>query len=249
MRALAPRAADAPDRRVRELARRDVVAARGEEQEAARRHQRRRQPRQLGIALERRRLVLAALGEGGRVGDHDVEALAPPRAAHALQLLQRLRAAGLDARREAVLRRGARRRGRAHGRCGRAARRAPRPRRRSGGRSRRCGRRRPAPSRAGGQAGHAVAVLALVEEPAGLLPAEQVHGEAEPALLRPRPAPPASPSSGRDLLRPAPPGRAPPRRCAPPPRAARAGPPAPPAAPACSRSMPAVLACTASASP
>ena len=51
--------------------------------------------------------------------------------------------------------------------------------------------------RAGGQAGHAIAVLALVEEPAGLLPAEQVHGEAEPALLRPHRLRRRRPSSGR----------------------------------------------------
>src|SRR3712207_8330613 len=34
-------------------------------------------------------------------------------------------------------------------------------------------------------AGHAVPVLPLVEEPAGFLAAEQIHGEAQAALLRP----------------------------------------------------------------
>ena len=50
---IALRPAEAPDHRIGEVARRDMVAARGDEEEAAPRHQRRRQPHQLAIAAQR----------------------------------------------------------------------------------------------------------------------------------------------------------------------------------------------------
>src|SRR5690349_12966438 len=67
----------------------DQVRARGDEEEAAARHQRRREPDQLAIALRAGLEVLAALHEGRRIADHDVE-LAGMLAAELLQRLEGL---------------------------------------------------------------------------------------------------------------------------------------------------------------
>ena len=166
-----------------EFARRHVMRAGGDEHEPAGRGQCRRQPRELAIGAQRRRLVAPRLGEGRRVGDDHAEA--PALADHALQRLHRLGALGAHARRHAVQCRGL------HG----------------GGERmlaavEQCHLRRPrhraADAEAAGMAERVEhggppreardtgAVLALVEEPAGLLATQQVDREAQAVLLHHR---------------------------------------------------------------
>src|SRR5581483_6681579 len=74
--AAAPGIAEAAPHRLGKLGGADIVRARGGEHEAARRGQLRGKAGELAVAPQRRRHVALRPGEGGRIGDDDVEALA-----------------------------------------------------------------------------------------------------------------------------------------------------------------------------
>ncbi len=71
----APGIAEASPHRLGKISLGDIVRTAGKEQQASGGGYRGGEAGELAIAAQRRRQILARLGEGGRVGDDDVEAL------------------------------------------------------------------------------------------------------------------------------------------------------------------------------
>ena len=181
-RPLAPGVVQAPPQLLHETGPVHMMRAAGQRQQAARRHQAGGQPRQLAIGAAAGAQLLAGADEGRRVADHDVEALAAVAPPHQVgegvagrhrhppaEAARRRRFAGQRQRRFGAVH---------HGHALGAAGGAGQPEaaaiaidvQHAG---------------AAGQPRHEGAVLALVEEPAGLLPRKRVGAIAKAVLQHP----------------------------------------------------------------